>query len=360
MRSYNDDLYADILPSYTDSLTHHGIKGQRWGVRRFQNQDGSYTSLGKKRYSDSIKNAGAKVKDAVTSDKFKRAAAIGAGVAGTALIAYGGYQLAQNADLTADPNFDVSTGFMKQAGNHSYMDDYNGANPLFMVPGDDFKHNCPYVSMAYEMRRRGFDVRAGGTPRGMSPDQIDQMYKRAEVHDIEPTFTEREKKTAFDFFLRFGNKETDTPQYKEAQSKRVDAIIEQAAQFGPNARGNIEVYFSQGGGHIFAFENDSRGRVNFMDAQPASYGRANRRITRALNRATGRRMFSRKEIHDVDTQFHGGRGSGYDKLLRERIDPSMECRVRRTDNAEIDYDFLHENKIVRNPSVVKRTFRVGV
>ena len=34
-------------------LRHHGIKGQKWGVRRFQNKDGSLTSAGRKRYSDS-------------------------------------------------------------------------------------------------------------------------------------------------------------------------------------------------------------------------------------------------------------------------------------------------------------------
>lgn len=33
-----------------DELCHHGIKGQRWGVRRYQNSDGSYTSDGKQRY----------------------------------------------------------------------------------------------------------------------------------------------------------------------------------------------------------------------------------------------------------------------------------------------------------------------
>lgn len=31
-------------------LYHHGIKGQRWGVRRYQNEDGSLTDAGKKRY----------------------------------------------------------------------------------------------------------------------------------------------------------------------------------------------------------------------------------------------------------------------------------------------------------------------
>lgn len=41
-----------------DELYHHGIKGQKWGVRRFQNEDGSLTSAGKKRLastSDTIK-----------------------------------------------------------------------------------------------------------------------------------------------------------------------------------------------------------------------------------------------------------------------------------------------------------------
>ena len=30
-------------------LSHHGIKGQKWGIRRFQNPDGTRTAAGKKR-----------------------------------------------------------------------------------------------------------------------------------------------------------------------------------------------------------------------------------------------------------------------------------------------------------------------
>ena len=37
-------------------LTHHGIKGQKWGVRRYQNKDGSLTAAGKKRYDFDIEN----------------------------------------------------------------------------------------------------------------------------------------------------------------------------------------------------------------------------------------------------------------------------------------------------------------
>lgn len=34
-------------------IYHHGIQGQKWGVRRYQNPDGSLTSAGRLRYEDS-------------------------------------------------------------------------------------------------------------------------------------------------------------------------------------------------------------------------------------------------------------------------------------------------------------------
>lgn len=42
-------MKSEIL-TLSDELYHHGIKGQKWGVRRFQNKDGSLTNAGKKRY----------------------------------------------------------------------------------------------------------------------------------------------------------------------------------------------------------------------------------------------------------------------------------------------------------------------
>ncbi len=62
MPSYKDQLYG----AYYDqqALAHHGIKGQRWGVRRFQNEDGTRTAAGMKRYAkDEYRQAKKSIKE---------------------------------------------------------------------------------------------------------------------------------------------------------------------------------------------------------------------------------------------------------------------------------------------------------
>ena len=40
----------DYKITFNGSLYHHGIKGQKWGIRHYRNEDGSLTAAGKKRY----------------------------------------------------------------------------------------------------------------------------------------------------------------------------------------------------------------------------------------------------------------------------------------------------------------------
>lgn len=44
-------------------LMHHGVKGMKWGRRRYQNKDGSLTPAGEKRYERDIRENNAKKKD---------------------------------------------------------------------------------------------------------------------------------------------------------------------------------------------------------------------------------------------------------------------------------------------------------
>ena len=48
-----DDLKTNTVDSFF--LAHHGIKGQKWGVRRFQNPNGSLTPAGRERYLKNTK-----------------------------------------------------------------------------------------------------------------------------------------------------------------------------------------------------------------------------------------------------------------------------------------------------------------
>lgn len=146
-------------------LMHHGIKGQKWGIRRYQNPDGSLTSAGRERYgkkSEVLKTG----KGGLSHNQRQLASLLGLiapipgvgtaiNAAATARVNKLEQEMLKNEKKGPKENFQ----YTKKNKPSSIEQDTQVINAKWGKAGTN--NNCVYCSAAYEMRRRGYDVYAG-------------------------------------------------------------------------------------------------------------------------------------------------------------------------------------------------------
>lgn len=92
---------------YTDYLEHYGILGMKWGIRRYQNADGTLTAAGKKRYKgdtpEQIERSERR------KEKVVKAAKIGARVAASVAVSAVLGSIANNliSDITSQSSYSL-------------------------------------------------------------------------------------------------------------------------------------------------------------------------------------------------------------------------------------------------------------
>ena len=221
---------------YESQLCHHGIRGQRWGIRRFQNPDGSLTAAGRRKYgrygSTSMrlaKSGNRKLTTSKTREISKKiavgtgvAAAVGAGLVGTtvaATIVHPAVAVVppvarsiHKANRMSKERYTATHDFMKDDSDGmleyvSSMAKLNKKEPveqslLSVRPGppklgSGCEFNCTSCSVALDMRQRGYDVRARRQNVGSTPLEIASLYKGAVVEHI-PKAPKRTAQSTYD------------------------------------------------------------------------------------------------------------------------------------------------------------------
>lgn len=129
-------------------------------------------------------------------------------------------------------------------------------NPHFNRDFREYSENCQRCVVAYEMRRRGYDVTALPTYQG---DQLPYVKHatadgrfygkwKGAFRDAKPLAVGVKGNTA------------------NAEKRVIQNIESQMKSFGPGSRGVVQIFYRGGGGHVFNVEN-SKGKIVYAEAQ---------------------------------------------------------------------------------------------
>lgn len=145
------------------------------------------------------------------------------------------------------------TGLPKQDKQLSKEEDLHMVNPGYANMDGGSQSNCPLTSVAYEMRRRGYEVTARQTDAGFERGQLTSCFKDAEVWSIE---------TPESSIM------VDMKNMKYTNPDLVEAVTEQMSSEPEGSRGIAFCtwYPANSGGHVFNYEIE-QGEPVIYDAQ---------------------------------------------------------------------------------------------
>ena len=274
----------------SDSLYHHGIKGQQWGV-----QNGPPYPLGSditkriKAKADKLKTNPVKKKEDGTfsielNEDQKKAIKIGVAVIGGLYLeckyhTISGTVTAIATAVETDPtiyqnsaegtyppklsrtnayinkrdrndNVDPKTQLHKIVGEHSEQDDLYSVNKDFSLLNSKTSQNCGLCATAFEMRRRGYDVVAGFSNTGLLEKDIKKSFLGAH--------SKNRTDGIIGFLLRNGGG------LDEASAEDVINSFKSEK----NTRGMLTVRWANSStGHAINYSVDSNGNITIYDSQ---------------------------------------------------------------------------------------------
>lgn len=303
--SIRNDIYKHTLiicrKKRNDELLHYGVKGMKWGVRRYQNKDGTLTAKGKERYRNT-----------------KTGMSAYAGMLDRNIRYPQGYKMDSFKESLVDPDnpnrviWPENEKIRETRYRQDYMDDPDTAFDKAMAkinttngvePGTI--NNCTKVSTAMIMAKKGYDYDAGRCHGGDA--------------------------NAFDYW--FDNVE------KTVCDNLSDAISTKLNDCANGSYGTVNLRNHNGGGHVFNWEKNSRGEFNLYEGQTATSEKfSGSSVTECFDKYIEKRpWFDRNQtvrVHDMTDAT-----PNWDHMAEDSV-------LRVTDAGYTNYMYdVHTNKV---------------
>lgn len=150
-------LYDDLY------LAHHGVKGQRWGIRRYQNSDGSLTAAGRKHYQYSDKEQKQMAEKLLSNEKNRRKG-------------YGPIKVNKKDFKKIDPNKIRSAKGWFEEGNLETWDN------ISKLVEKRFKNNPSELSKAYYKIFPGMEKHGKISDDAKIEDILDMLHEAGNIN----------------------------------------------------------------------------------------------------------------------------------------------------------------------------------